>query len=66
MEWSYDGDKPFNKISEGAEIVFRGVSGTKQDGSPKFSIQKYVSATVKAKPDAIKAKALANSDEPPF
>jgi hypothetical protein len=41
LEWGYD-DKPYNKITEGMEVVFRGVHGKKQDGTTdKFTIQKY-------------------------
>jgi len=66
LEWSYDGKNADNKITEGLEVTFRGVSGTKQDGQPKFSIQKYASAT-KAKPAPKKiGKVTTNDSEPPF
>ena len=67
LEWSYDGQTADNKITEGMIVLFRGVHGTKQDGSDKFTIQKYgaVNATTKAKA-ATKAKTARNTDEPPF
>ena len=61
LEWGYEDDKPYNKISEGMEVVFRGVHGTKQDGSGKFTIQKY--QALKAK---VAGKKVAKADEIPF
>jgi hypothetical protein len=61
MEWGYD-DKPFNVIAEGMEVVFRGIHGTKQDGSGKFTITQYQAPKAKA---AGKAK-VSKADEVPF
>lgn len=52
LEWGYDEQdiamkNPYAKVTEGLEVIFRGVHGTKQDGSGKFTIQKY--APVKSK-----------------
>ncbi len=64
LEWSYDGEKAFNKITEGVEVLFRGVKGKKADGTTdKFTIQKYGSVATKNKPAS---KAKATTDEPPF
>lgn len=62
LEWGYD-DKAYNKVSEGMEVVFRGIHGTKQDGSGKFTIQKY--QTVKAKAPAAAGKKNAPRDVDP-
>ena len=62
LEWSYD-DKPFNKITEGMEVVFRGVQGVKQDGNRKFTIQKYASP---AKAKGASKKKAADDEEIPF
>jgi hypothetical protein len=60
LEWSYEGDKPFNKITEGMEVVFRGVHGLKQDGNRKFTIQKYQA------PKARSTAKVKKADEVPF
>lgn len=64
LEWSYDGDKPFNKISEGMEVLFRGIQGTKQDGNRKFTIQKYAAPST-ARASGRKTKPVSD-DEIPF
>lgn len=61
LEWGYEDDKPYNKIEEGMEVVFRGVHGTKQDGTGKFTIQKYQAPKVK-----VAGKKAAKVDEIPF
>lgn len=64
LEWGYDdSNKPFNVISEGMEVIFRGVHGTKQDGTGKFTIQKYQAPKAKT---AAKGKIAKADEEPPF
>lgn len=66
LEWGYD-DKPFNKITEGSEILFRGIGGIRQDGNRKFTIQKYgpPKARMAATAGGKKLKP-ASDEEPPF
>lgn len=68
LEWGYDDtDKAFNVITEGMEVVFRGIHGTKQDGSGKFTIQKYQAPKAKTPAAVGKAKMKkADDDEVPF
>jgi len=63
LEWSYDSEQAFNKLSEGMEVVFRGVQGVKQDGNRKYTIQKYSSP---AKAKATSKKKVADDEEVPF
>lgn len=75
LEWGYDEAKfdadgkylnPFNKITEGMEVVFIGQHGTKKDGSGKFTIEKY--SAPKAKVAAVSGRKIApvSNEEPPF
>lgn len=65
LEWSYD-DKPFNQIAEGMEVLFRGVKGKKQDGTDKYTIQRYAAPKAKAAPATAKKLKKADDEEPPF
>lgn len=67
-EWSYEPDgAPFSKISEGQEVILRGESVMKKDGSGRvFRIKTYQSE-VSRKRKPVPANVGATEDsEPPF
>lgn len=71
LEWEYEVGKPFNKITEGMEVIFRGVKGFKADGTTeKFTIQKYQAPKAKAAAAAKRASKAdvvdVDPDEIPF
>jgi|SRR5579859_1655652 len=68
FEWGYDNDtsKPYAKLTPGMEVIFRGERGVREDGTPKFSIQKYQSVASLSKGKRSLRPAAADDDSIPF
>lgn len=70
LEWSYEGDQPYSKLSVGLPVIIRGKSEIKtgEGGGRRFRITAYqpIKKTASAKPKPAPVAANVDADDVPF